>query len=148
VEHNKALENCFHRCDRIGRWDLDVVVLGGCYRAVPQNALDHRIIHAKVIQIRRQAPAESMPSMPRDPGTLEHVFHFPLIASVQVERVSDCVRNTISTGCCTMSWGRRWRLLVAFAITVIVICNTIMHLFEGKRRIGCGVPLWIRRGSN
>jgi hypothetical protein len=60
---------------------------------VPQNALDHRIIHAKAIQIRRQAPAEPMPSMPRDPGTLEHVFHFPLMASVQVERVSDCVRE-------------------------------------------------------
>ena len=69
------------------------MVLGSCYRAVAQNALDHRIIHAQAVQIRRQAPTESMPSMPRDTSTLEHVFHFPLIASVQVERVSDCVRE-------------------------------------------------------
>jgi hypothetical protein len=31
--------------------------------------------------------------MPGDTSTLEHVFHFPLIASVQVERVSDRVRE-------------------------------------------------------
>jgi hypothetical protein len=97
VEHNKASENCFIAAIASGRYGLDVVVLRGCYRAVPQNALDHRIIHAKAIQIRRQAPAEPIPSMPRDPGTLEHVFHFPLIASVQVERASDSVREDRAT---------------------------------------------------
>jgi hypothetical protein len=35
--------------------------------------------------------------MPRDTSTLEYVFHFPLIASVQVERVSDGVREDRAT---------------------------------------------------
>jgi hypothetical protein len=74
-----------HCCDGIGRCGLDVVVLRDGYRAVPQNALDHRIMHAQAVQIRSQAPAEPMPSMPRDPSTFEHVLHFPLIASVQVD---------------------------------------------------------------
>ena len=38
-----------------------------------------------------QAPAEPMPSMPQDPSTSKHIFHLPLIAGVQVERVSDRV---------------------------------------------------------
>jgi hypothetical protein len=59
------------------------------FSAVPQNALDHRIIHAQAIQIRRQASAEPVPTMPEEPSTFEHVFHFPLIAGVQIERMSD-----------------------------------------------------------
>jgi hypothetical protein len=91
VEHNKASENCFIAAIASGDAVLMVVVLGCCYGAVPQNALDHRVIHAKAVQIRCQAPAESMPSVPQDSSTLKHVFHFPLIVSIQVERVSDSV---------------------------------------------------------
>jgi hypothetical protein len=59
------------------------MVLCGSYVTVTQNALDHRIIHADPVQIRRQASAEAMPAVPGDAGTLEHVLHFPLIARVQ-----------------------------------------------------------------
>src|SRR5712691_13056837 len=63
------------------------MVLRGSYVTVTQNALDHRIIHANAVQIRRQASAEAMPAVPGDAGTLQHVLHFPLIASVQVKRM-------------------------------------------------------------
>ena len=92
MEH-KGFGKLFYRCDRIWRCGLDLVVLSGGNCTVAQNALDHRIINAQAVQIRRQAPAEPMPSMPADTSTLEHVFHFPLIASIQVERVSDRVRE-------------------------------------------------------
>jgi hypothetical protein len=63
------------------------VVLRGSYVTVAQNALDHRIIHAKAVHIRRQASAEAKPAVPGDAGTLEHVLHFPLITR-NVSRVS------------------------------------------------------------
>ncbi len=88
MEHIKASE-LSHRSDRIGRCGLDVVVLSCCYRTVPQNPLDHRVIHAQAVQIRRQAPAEPVPAVPQKSRTLEHIFHFPLIASVQIERMSE-----------------------------------------------------------
>ena len=65
------------------------MVLGGRDCAVPQNTLDHRIIHPQAVEIRRQTPAEPMPSMPGHSSTSEHIFHLPLIASVQIKRVSN-----------------------------------------------------------
>jgi hypothetical protein len=67
------------------------VVLGGRHCTVPQNALDHRIINAQTIQIRSQAPPESMPPVPEKSSTLQHVFHLSLVAGIQVERMSDRV---------------------------------------------------------
>jgi len=63
------------------------MVLSCCNCAVSQDALDNRIIYTQAIQIRCQAPSETVPTMPRNPSTLEHILHVPLIASVQVERV-------------------------------------------------------------
>jgi hypothetical protein len=67
LEHSGAqqgLGELPHCGDRIRRCGFDVVVLRGCYCAVPPNALDHRIIHAQAIQIRRQTSAEPVPTMP------------------------------------------------------------------------------------
>jgi len=50
------------------------MVLRGSYVTVAQNALDHRIIHANAVQIRRQAPAEAMPAVPGDAARLSTSF--------------------------------------------------------------------------
>jgi hypothetical protein len=63
------------------------MVLCCCNRAVPQNALDHRIVNPKAIQVRSQSSAETVPTMPEYPGTSEYIFHFPLIARIQVKWV-------------------------------------------------------------
>ncbi len=55
------------------------MILLGRYCAVAQNVLDHRIINAQAIQIRRQAPAEPVPTVPEESRPLEHIFHFPLV---------------------------------------------------------------------
>jgi hypothetical protein len=66
--------------------------------AVPQDALDYRIIHTEAIQIRCQAPAETVPTVPFDSCALEHILHFPLITSVQIERMQDGISK---------DWARR-----------------------------------------
>jgi hypothetical protein len=58
----------------------------GCYCAVPQDAVDDRIIDAQAIQIGRQTSAKPMPPVPQNPSFLEKVFHLPLVALIQIER--------------------------------------------------------------
>ena len=69
------------------------MILCGSDVTVAQNVLNRRIIHANAVQIRRQASAEAMPTVPGDAGTLEHVLHFPLILTVTAKMGS----NTQST---------------------------------------------------
>ena len=68
-----------HRSDCIGRCCLDVMVLRHLHRAVPQNPLDHRIVNAEPIKVRRQPPSKSVPTVPQDPRR-GNVLAFPNIA--------------------------------------------------------------------
>jgi hypothetical protein len=72
---------------RIGRCGLNVVILGRGNGAVAKNQLDHGIVNAKAIQIGCQASPKPMPTVPEDTCSPKHIFHFALVASVQVKRM-------------------------------------------------------------
>jgi hypothetical protein len=51
------------------------------YVAVTQNALNHRIIHEKTIQVRSQSSAESMPTVPGKGRDSESNLRFVTVTS-------------------------------------------------------------------
>ena len=77
-----------HRLDARGRQLLDIDVLRNADASVPHYSLNHPILNAKIVQVRREPAAKGVPRVPLNTACGECRFDFLAPHRREIERPS------------------------------------------------------------